>query len=88
MANDALLHVRIDTKTKDRAAKFFKRYGLSTSDGVRLLISQALRAKELPHVPNAETRKALRDENLTEISHSDLTKIIMGGVSENNQICV
>lgn len=59
MANDTLLHVRIDTKTKDRAAKFFKRYGLSTSDGVRLLISQALRAKELPHVPNAATRRAL-----------------------------
>ncbi|MCC8165303.1 MAG: type II toxin-antitoxin system RelB/DinJ family antitoxin [Planctomycetes bacterium] len=78
MANDALLHVRIDTKTKNRAAKFFKRYGLSTSDGVRLLIAQALRAQELPHVPNAETRKALRDENLQEITPDDLTTMIMG----------
>ncbi len=78
MANDALLHIRIDRKTKDRAAKFFKRYGLSTSDGVRLLIAQALRAKELPHVPNAETQKALRDENLQEISPDDLTEMIMG----------
>ena len=48
MPNDALLQVRIDSKIKDKAAKFFKRYGLSTSDGVRLLITQALRAKELP----------------------------------------
>lgn len=78
MPNDALLQVRIDPKTKDKASKFFKRFGLSTSDGVRLLITQALRAKELPHVPNAETRKALRDENLTEISPDDLTKMIMG----------
>jgi addiction module RelB/DinJ family antitoxin len=59
MPNDALLQVRIDAKTKERAAKFFKRFGLSTSDGVRLLITQALRAKELPHVPNAATRRAL-----------------------------
>ncbi len=59
MANDASLHIRIDAKTKDRAAKFFKRYGLSTSDGVRLLISQALRAKELPHIPNTATRRAV-----------------------------
>ena len=59
MPNDALLQVRIDSKIKDKTAKFFKRYGLSTSDGVRLLITQALRAKELPHVPNATTRRAL-----------------------------
>lgn len=64
MPNDALLQVRIDPKTKDKAAKLFKRFGLSTSDGVRLLINQALRTKDIPHIPNAETRKALRDKNI------------------------
>jgi len=59
MSNDAVIQIRMDAKTKNKAVKFFKRYGLSTSDGVRLLIVQALRAKELPHVPNAATRRAL-----------------------------
>lgn len=59
MSNDAVIQVRMDAKTKSKAVKLFKRYGLSTSDGVRLLITQALRAKELPHIPNTTTRRAL-----------------------------
>lgn len=78
MPNDALLQVRIDPKTKDKAAKFFKRFGLSTSDGVRLLITQALRAKELPHIPNAETRKAIEDSR----AGRDLEKTTLEGLKK------
>lgn len=56
MANDAMIQVRIDTKTKTKAAKFFKRFGLSTSDGVRLLIAQALRAKDLAYITPKRVR--------------------------------
>ncbi|MDR1612204.1 MAG: type II toxin-antitoxin system RelB/DinJ family antitoxin [Planctomycetota bacterium] len=61
MPNDALLQVRLDAKTKTRAEKFFKRFGLSASDGVRLLINQAMTEKTLPRIPNAETRKAIEE---------------------------
>lgn len=80
MANDALIQVRIDSKMKKKAAKFFKNFGLSTSDGVRLLIAQALQAKDLPHIPNAETRKAMEDVEAgrtEEISRENLRKLIL-----------
>ncbi len=70
----AMIQVRIDSKTKDRAARFFKRHGLSTSDGVRLLIDRALKDKDpwlahemSSHIPNAETHKAI-EEGLAEKS--------------------
>ncbi len=76
--NNAEIRVRLNAKTKDKAEKLFQRYGMSTGDGVRLLIDQAIRAKEIPHIPNAETQKTLRDENLYEISSSELSKMILG----------
>ncbi len=81
MANDSLLQVRIDTRTKARAAKLFKRMGLSTSDGVRLLLHQALEAKSIPSIPNAETRKALEDARAGDGEHvrrADLKNRILG----------
>ncbi len=83
--NSAEIRVRLSAGAKDRAEKFFKRHGLSTSDGVRRLIDSALRDKDpwlahkmSSHIPNAETAAALRDENLYEISPEDLTKMILG----------
>lgn len=78
MPNDALLHVRIDSKTKNKIERFAKRFGLSTSDGVRMLINQGLQAKEILLVPNDETQKAIDDDNLQEISLTDLSKMILG----------
>ena len=65
MPNDALIQVRIDAKKKTRAMRLFKRFGLSTSDAVRMFINQALEEKALPflpHIPNDETLKALAAE--------------------------
>lgn len=61
MSNDAVIQVRIDAKMKTKAARLFKRFGMSTSDGVRLLLAQAIQEKDLPHIPNAETRKAIEE---------------------------
>ncbi len=66
-APKATIQVRVDAKTKDRAEKFFKGYGITTSDGVRMFINDALKKKSLPfdpgtpHIPNAETRKAIEE---------------------------
>ncbi len=64
--------MRLNAKTKSRAEKLFKRHGLSTGDGVRLLIDRALREKDpwfahdmSPHIPNAGTRRAI-EEGLAE----------------------
>lgn len=64
MPSDAVIQVRVDAKTKDKAAKLFNRLGLSTSDAVRLFINQALKEKGMPfrpHVPNRRTAKVIRD---------------------------
>ncbi len=67
-AAKAVIQVRVDAKTKDKAEKLFKRHGLSTSDGVRRLIDSAIKdgdpwlaCKMSSHIPNAETEAVLRD---------------------------
>ncbi len=77
----AMIHVRIDAKTKEKAEKLFKRHGLSTSDGMRLLINQATAEDTLPHIPNAETQKAMEDvlAGRTEcVSLADLKTRLLG----------
>ena len=64
MSESSVIQVRIDARDKTRAARLFRRLGMSTSDAVRLFIAQAIREKGLPflpHIPNAETRRALAD---------------------------
>lgn len=81
MPNDAVIQVRVDAKTKKRAEKLFKRHGLTTSDGVRILLNQALEEKTMPHVPNAETQKAIEEARAgggEVVSLSELRKLILG----------
>ncbi len=77
----AEIRVRLNAKTKLRAEKFFKRHGMSTGDGVRLLISQAMLEDALPHIPNAETQKAMEEcrAGMGEaVPHSELRDWILG----------
>jgi antitoxin component of RelBE/YafQ-DinJ toxin-antitoxin module len=67
-AAKATIQVRVDAKTKERAEKFFKRYGLSTGDGLRRLIDRAINDKDswiaheiFSHIPNAETARAIEE---------------------------
>jgi len=61
-----MVHVRVEEKVKARADKAFKAMGLSVSDAVRVLLTRVAAEQKLPfdvcvpHVPNAETAKALR----------------------------
>lgn len=80
-ANNAEIRVRIDAKTKAKAEKLFKRYGMTTSAGIKTLIDRALAEKELPRIPNAETRAALEEARAGDgeaIPYSELESRILG----------
>ena len=58
-----MVHIRIDRKTKQRAAKTLAAMGMSVSDAVRMLLVRVAAEKALSfevEVPNATTVKALR----------------------------
>jgi DNA-damage-inducible protein J len=58
-----MVHVRVDEKTKQRAAKALAGMGISVSDAVRMLLVRVAAEKALPFdvkIPNATTVKALR----------------------------
>ena len=58
-----MVHVRVDQKTKQRAAKALAAMGISVSDAVRMLLVRVAAEKSLPfevRVPNAKTVKAMR----------------------------
>jgi len=58
-----MVHVRVDEKTKQRAAKALAGMGISVSDAVRMLLVRVAAEKALPFdvkVPNATTVKAMR----------------------------
>src|ERR1700756_2342626 len=57
------VHVRVDEKTKQRAAKTLAGMGISVSDAVRMLLVRVAAEKALPfevRVPNATTVRAMR----------------------------
>ena len=58
-----MVHVRVDEKTKQRAAKTLAGMGISVSDAVRMLLVRVAAEKALPfdvRVPNATTVRAMR----------------------------
>ena len=58
-----MVHVRVDPKVKQRAAKTLAAMGISVSDAVRMLLLRVAAEKSLPfevRVPNARTVKAMR----------------------------
>jgi DNA-damage-inducible protein J len=58
-----MVHVRVDEKTKQRAAKTLAGMGISVSDAVRMLLVRVAVEKALPFevkLPNATTVKAMR----------------------------
>jgi DNA-damage-inducible protein J len=57
-----MVHVRLDEKVKERAAKNLSAMGMSVSDAVRILLVRVAAEKALPFeikVPNATTQKAM-----------------------------
>ena len=61
---DTYVRARIDANTKERAAEALDAMGLSISDAIRLLMLRIADEHRLPFavkVPNARTRKAMRE---------------------------
>jgi DNA-damage-inducible protein J len=57
-----MVHVRVDEKTKQKAANTLAAMGISVSDAVRMLLVRVAAEKSLPFdvkVPNATTVKAM-----------------------------
>ncbi len=68
MPKTAYINARVEPKLKKAAEAVLERVGMNTSDAVTLLLHQIVIQQGLPfdvctrsHVPNAETRKALRE---------------------------
>ncbi len=58
-----MVHVRVDEKTKQKAAKTLAEMGISVSDAVRMLLVRVAAEKALPFdvkVPNVTSVKAMR----------------------------
>jgi DNA-damage-inducible protein J len=58
-----MVHVRVDEKTKRKAAKTLAGMGISVSDAVRMLLVRVAAEEALPFevkIPNATTVKAMR----------------------------
>jgi DNA-damage-inducible protein J len=59
-----MVHVRIDKRTKAKAAKALAAMGLSVSDAVRVLLTRVAAEKSLPFevkAPNAATVAAMQE---------------------------
>jgi DNA-damage-inducible protein J len=57
-----MVHIRVDEKVKERAAKALSTMGMSVSDAVRILLVRVAAEKALPFevkVPNRTTVKAM-----------------------------
>lgn len=62
--HDAYVRARIDSGTKEQAAKALADMGLSVSDAIRLLLIRVADERRLPFeikVPNKETRAAMAE---------------------------
>jgi len=73
MPANAVVRARIDEKTKKKAARVFKRMGLTTSSAFRMFLVRTAAEERLPFdlQPNAETVKALeavRRGEVTEVA--------------------
>jgi DNA-damage-inducible protein J len=63
-----MVHVGVDEKTKELAARTLAGMGLSVSDAVRMLLVRVAAEKALPfevNVPNATPVKAMRVASMT-----------------------
>ena len=64
MNADAVVRARVDSETKEEAAKVLGEMGLSVSDAIRLLLAHVAAEKALPDelsTPNAESLEALAE---------------------------
>lgn len=73
-AKTATITVRLDPQVKREAQEVLKKLGITTSQAIAMYFSQISAEKALPyhpHIPNAETEAALRDQDLRSAKNID-----------------
>jgi DNA-damage-inducible protein J len=87
MAATATVHIRVNQKIKERAAKTLAAMGMSVSDAVRILLVRVAAEKALPfelRVPNRKTMAALEAGERGEVSRATTVAAMMAKLNAND----
>jgi DNA-damage-inducible protein J len=87
MAATATVHVRVDEKVKEKAAKTLAAMGMSVSDAVRILLVRVAAEKALPfelRVPNRTTLAAVEAGERGEVSRAATVAAMMADLNAND----
>jgi DNA-damage-inducible protein J len=87
MAATATVHVRVDEKVKEKAAKTLAAMGMSVSDVVRMLLVRVAAEKALPfkvRVPNRTTLAAVEAGERGEVSRATTVAALMAELNAND----
>ncbi|HEV2382288.1 MAG TPA: type II toxin-antitoxin system RelB/DinJ family antitoxin [Terriglobia bacterium] len=87
MAATATVHIRVNQKVKERAAKTLAAMGMSVSDAVRILLVRVAAEKALPfelRVPNRKTMAALEAGERGEVSRATTVAAMMAKLNAND----
>jgi DNA-damage-inducible protein J len=79
-----MVHVRVDKRVKQRAAKALSAMGLSVSDAVRVMLTRVAAEQSLPfevRVPNATTAAAMREAREGKLSSFDSVAELMADLN-------
>ena len=72
--------IKLEKESRDFAKKFFKRFGLTLSDGINMFLAKIVMDKKLPfelELPNKETMEAVKQVEEGEISYNDSVDDLM-----------
>jgi DNA-damage-inducible protein J len=87
MPATATVHVRVDQKVKEKAARTLAAMGMSVSDVVRILLVRVAAEKALPfelRVPNRETLAAMEAGERGEVSKATSVDAMMTELNAND----
>jgi len=87
MAATATVHIRVDEKVKEKAAKTLAAMGMSVSDVVRILLVRVATEKALPfevRVPNRKTLAAMKAGERGEVSRATSVAAMMAELNAND----
>lgn len=75
-----MVHIRVDTKVKAKAAKTLAKMGLTVSDAVRILLTRVAAEQAMPfdiRIPNRETIEAIEAGERGEVSRASSVAELM-----------
>jgi DNA-damage-inducible protein J len=87
MPATATVHVRVDEKVKQKAAKTLAAMGMSVSDVVRILLMRVAAEKALPfelRVPNRKTLAAIKAGERGQVSRASNVEAMMAELNADD----